>query len=173
MEIVHEITLTKEQHESIKLLRNQSFPDHQSDYSYFKQRPHMRALQYEGDNLIGYLGLDYRAVKVGDEVYNVLGIIDFCVDQRYRGKGIGSLMLSDVSAFAEGTDVDFIILISELGRFYEQRGYTKVESLHSWLRIHQHTNYGVAVDHVDELFVKPVSGKSWSAGHVDWLGYMY
>jgi len=53
----------------------------------------MRALQYEGDLLVGYLGLDYRVIKVGDEVYKVLGIIDFCVDEQYRGKGIGTLMV--------------------------------------------------------------------------------
>ncbi|CAG9296812.1 GNAT family N-acetyltransferase [Celerinatantimonas diazotrophica] len=173
MDIVYEIKLTKEQHESIKLLRNQSFPEHQSDYSYYKQKPHMRALQYEGDNLVGYLGLDYRAVKVSNEVYSVLGIIDFCVTEEHRGKGIGSLMLSEVTSFAEGTDVDFIILISELEDFYQKRGYTKIEDINSWLRIHEHTNYGVAVDHIDELFVKSISGKSWSVGHVDWLGYMY
>ncbi|MCZ6377234.1 GNAT family N-acetyltransferase, partial [Vibrio parahaemolyticus] len=46
-------------------------------------------------------------------------------------------------------------------------------SLSSWLRIHEHKNYGVAVDQVDDLYVKPISGKTWAVGHIDWLGYMY
>ncbi|HAT7741654.1 TPA: GNAT family N-acetyltransferase [Vibrio vulnificus] len=173
MDIVYEINVTEAQHKAIEALRNQSFPANKANRSYYKQLPHMRALQYEGDMLVGYLGLDYRAVKVGDEVYKVLGIIDFCVAEQYRGKGIGSLMLSEVSLFAKGKAVDFIMLISELDEFYLKHGYSKVEAVHSWLRLHEHTNYGVAVEHIDELFIKSVSGKEWTKGHLDWLGYMY
>ncbi|AIL70747.1 acetyltransferase [Vibrio vulnificus] len=173
MEIVYEIDVTEAQHKSIEVLRNQSFPDHQSNRSYYKQLPHMRVLRYEDDLLVGYLGLDYRAIKVGDEVYNVLGIIDFCVAEQHRGKGIGSTMLSEVSSFAEGKAVDFIMLISELDEFYLRHGYRKVEGIQSWLRLHEHTNYGIAVEHIDELFIKPISGKQWTNGHIDWLGYMY
>ncbi len=63
MNIVNEIDLTKAQQKAIETLRNQSFPDHQVERSYFKQLPHMRALQYEENQLIGYLGLDYRMIK--------------------------------------------------------------------------------------------------------------
>jgi Acetyltransferase (GNAT) family. len=126
MKIVYEIDVTKEQHEAIESLRNQSFPDHQANRSYYKQLPHMRALQYENNILVGYLGLDYRAIKVGDEVYNVLGIIDFCVAEQWRGKGIGSLMLSEVSSFAQGKAVDFIMLISELDEFYRKQVIAKL-----------------------------------------------
>ncbi|HAT7741496.1 TPA: GNAT family N-acetyltransferase [Vibrio vulnificus] len=173
MDIVFEINVTEVQHKAIEALRNCSFPEHQANRSYYKQLPHMRALQYEGDMLVGYLGLDYRAVKVGNEVYNVLGIIDFCVAEQYQGKGIGSLMLSEVSSFAKGKGVDFIMLISELEDFYLRHGYSKIETIHSWLRLNEHTNYGVAVEHIDDLFIKPVSGKEWVNGHLDWLGYMY
>ncbi len=165
--------MTKAQHKSIEVLRNQSFPEHQANRSYYKQLPHMRALQFDGDILVGYLGLDYRAIKVGDEVYKVLGIIDFCVAEQWRGKGIGSFMLSEISSFAEAKNVDFIVLISALEGFYRRQGYSKVEGIHSWLRLHEHTNYGVAVEHIDDLFIKPISGKQWGNGHVDWLGYRY
>ncbi len=110
-------------------------------------------------------------VKVGNEVYKVMGIIDFCVAEQYRGKGIGSLMLSEVSSFAQGKGIDFIMLISELDGFYLKHGYSKVETIHSWLRINEHTNYGVAVEHIDNLFIKPVSGKEvgkWSV----WTGWV-
>ncbi|TOI86897.1 hypothetical protein CGI50_23895 [Vibrio parahaemolyticus] len=45
MKIVYEIDVTKEQHEAIESLRNQAFPDHQANRSYYKQLPHMRAAQ--------------------------------------------------------------------------------------------------------------------------------
>ncbi|EKZ9057849.1 GNAT family N-acetyltransferase, partial [Vibrio vulnificus] len=49
MDIVFEINVTEAQHKAIEALRNQSFPEHQANRSYYKQLPHMRALQYEGD----------------------------------------------------------------------------------------------------------------------------
>jgi hypothetical protein len=47
--------------------------------SYFKQLPHYRLLKYEGSVLIGYAGIDYRAIRVGREVYKIFGVMDMCV----------------------------------------------------------------------------------------------
>ncbi|HAS6726905.1 TPA: GNAT family N-acetyltransferase [Vibrio parahaemolyticus] len=173
MDIYPEIELSKEQHNSIEVLRNKSFPEHQVTRSYYKQLPHMRALKYRGDQLVGYMGLDYRVVSVGDEIYKVLGVSDFCVEQSSQRHGIGTAMLSQLSEYASSKDVDFIILISDLDAFYTANGYLHLSSLSSWLRIHEHKNYGIAVDQVEDLYVKPISGKTWAVGHIDWLGYMY
>lgn len=173
MDIYPEIELSQQQHAEIEALRNQSFPDHQAPRSYFKQLPHMRALKYQDNQLVGYMGLDYRAVSVGDSVYKVLGIIDFCIDDVYQGEGTGTAMLSHLADYASTKAVDFIILISDLHGFYTANGYQRVESINSWLRLHEHKNYGVAVEQVDDLYVKPISGKNWSVGPLDWLGYMY
>lgn len=127
MKVCPEIEVSNAQHEAIQALRNKTFPDHQVSRSYYKQLLHMRALQYQGNQLIGCMGLDYRAVNVGGELHD----------------------------------------------FYVANGFQLVESYASWLRIHEHTNYGVAVEYVDELYVKPMKDKSWPAGHMDWLGYMY
>ncbi|HHF3111303.1 TPA: GNAT family N-acetyltransferase [Vibrio diabolicus] len=173
MDIYPEIELSKAQHNAIEALRNKSFPEHQVDRSYYKQLPHMRVLKYEGDHLVGYMGLDYRVVRVGDEIYKVLGVSDFCVESTLQRQGIGTTMLSQLSEYASTKDVDFIILVSDLDRFYVANGYVCLNSLSSWLRVHEHKNYGVAVEQVDDLYVKPISGKIWAVGHIDWLGYMY
>lgn len=173
MEIHPEIELSEQQHSEIQYLRNQSFPDHQVTRSYFKQLPHLRALQYQEGKLVGYMGLDYRVIGVGGSAHKILGVIDLCVDEPLRGKGIGSSMLNDLTDYALEKDVDFIILISDLESFYSANGFQRVETTHSWLRLHEHQNYGVAKEHFDELFVKAVGSKEWSGGDVDWLGYMF
>lgn len=119
----------------------------------------MRVLEYEGDQLVGYMGLDYRAVRVGDEIYKVLGVSDFCVESTLQRQGIGTTMLSQLSEYASTKDVDFIILVSDLDRFYVANGYVRLNSLSSWLRVHEHKNYGVAVEQVDDLYVKPTAEK--------------
>jgi predicted N-acetyltransferase YhbS len=173
MDIYPEIELSREQHSEIQSLRNQSFPEDQVARSYYKQLPHMRALKYKGNQLVGYMGLDYRVIAVGEETYKVLGVIDFCIDSAHQGKGIGSSMLSQLADYASTKDVDFIILISDLHSFYTQNGYQRVDTLSSWLRLSEHRNYGVAVVRVNDLYIKSMSGKTWAVGHMDWLGYMY
>ncbi|MCK8071188.1 GNAT family N-acetyltransferase [Vibrio sp. 1CM23M] len=173
MEIISEIEVSKEQHQAITALRNSAFPDHQVERSYYKQLPHMRALQYREGRLVGYLGLDYRMVSVGDSAYKVLGVIDFCVAENVRGKGIGTSMLSELDEYAKDRDVEFIILISDLHDFYSSQGYVQTPSTNSWLRLHEHLSHGVAVEEIDDLYVKPLNGKQWPLGDIDWLGYMY
>ncbi|CAK1834000.1 Acetyltransferase (GNAT) family protein [Vibrio crassostreae] len=161
MEIISEIEVSKEQHQAITDLRNSAFPDHQVERSYYKQLPHMRALEYREGRLAGYLGLDYRMISVGDSAYKV------------RGQGVGTSMLSELDEYAKNRDVDFIILISDLHDFYSSQGYVQTPSTNSWLRLHEHLSYGVAVEEINDLYVKSLNGKQWCLGDVDWLGYMY
>ena len=173
MDIYSEIDLSTKQHREIQTLRNKSFPEHQVDRSYYEQLPHMRGLKYLDGTLVGHMGLDFRVVSVGEEVYKVLGVVDFCVDRALQGQGIGTSMLSQLSGYVETKDVDFIILISELNDFYTKKGYRRIDALSSWLRLHEHKNYGVTAEKIDSLYVKPVGDKNWRGGSVDWLGYLY
>ncbi|KHA61503.1 acetyltransferase [Vibrio variabilis] len=173
MDFIHELDVTPEQHHLIRQLRNDSFVEHQATSSYLKQLPHVRVLEMKGGELIGYMGLDYRVISVDGQPLKVLGVIDFCVEKNARGQGIGRQMLQGVEQFARTKQVDFVILISDLKEFYLTSGYQQITATQSWLRIHQHRNYGVAVEELDELYVKPMSEKPWPSGHVDWLGYMF
>ncbi len=173
MKIIAEIDLTAKQHRQIQKLRNSSFPEHKVDRSYYKQLPHYRVLEYDTSRLIGYMGLDYRVIGVGESCYKILGVIDLCVDKKQRGKGTGTSMLAQLSDFAAKKDVDFIILISDHAEYYLKNGFERIKAHSSWLRLHEHKNFGVAFDHIDDLFVKSVQGKKWPPGHVDWLGYMF
>jgi len=94
MQFIHEINLDKSTEKSIKKLRNQSFPDFDIDRSYYKQLLHIRCLQFNKSELVGYMGLDYRMVSVGELPFRILGVIDFCVDESQRNLGIGTDMLN-------------------------------------------------------------------------------
>lgn len=172
MKVIPEIDLNQDEQDLILALRNRSFPDHQVPRSYYKQLPHYRCLKYKGDILVGYMGLDYRVIGVGDTHYNILAVIDFCIQEEHRGAGIGSLMLSSLAEYAGKKAVDFIILISELDAFYQKNGYQKISVQHSWLRLNEFKNYGVANEFIDGFYIKSTSGKEWAEGPVDWLGCM-
>ncbi|NAX48425.1 GNAT family N-acetyltransferase [Photobacterium halotolerans] len=173
MNIKPELDVTSDEHAAITALRNEAFPDHQVARSYYKQLPHMRALEYKDERLVGYLGLDYRVIGVGEYAFKVLGVIDFCVAKAHQGQGIGSAMLSQLSEYSKSRDVDFIVLVSDLTKFYTDNGFRQIHAPSAWLRLHEHKNFGVAFEHLDDLFIKPISGKHWESGQLDWLGYMF
>lgn len=173
MHIIPEIELSESQHREITELRNGCFPEYAVQRSYYKQLPHYRALVYEENSLVGYMGLDYRVVSIDSEPYKILGVIDFCVAPKKQGNGLGSEMLSTLISYAEEKSIDFIMLVAELPNIYMKHGFIPYEMTSSWLRIDEHTNYGVAVEKVQGIYIKQTGSTTWSPGHLDWLGYMF
>lgn len=173
LRIIPEIDVNELEHSQISELRNSCFPDHVLDRSYYKQLPHYRVVEYDEDSLIGYMGLDYRVISVDGQPHKILGVIDFCVAPAQQGKGVGSNMMSSVLSHARSKAVDFVLLVAHSPGIYESLGFQSCEMLSSWLRIDEHRNYGVAVEKINEIYVKQVGSKSWSGSHLDWLGYMF
>ena len=68
-----EFDIKPDTHKQIIELRNLCFPDHKSDRSYHKQLPHFRYLVYDDDSLIGHMGVDHRALSLGDSVFKIFG----------------------------------------------------------------------------------------------------
>jgi GNAT superfamily N-acetyltransferase len=173
LKIIPEIEVKDSLKSDIQKLRNLCFPEFALDRSYYKQLPHYRVISYKGSELSAYLGLDYRIISIDGVAIKILGIIDFCVLPALRGQGIGSKVLSFVTDFAETKDVDFLVLIADNPAIYLKHGFKNIATYSSWLRIDQHKNFGVAVEFIDDLYVKALANKEWPSGHVDWLGYMF
>ncbi|ASP40858.1 GNAT family N-acetyltransferase [Bacterioplanes sanyensis] len=173
MIIKPELDVDGDVHMQIQQLRNEAFPDHAVPRSYFKQLPHYRALRFHEQQLIATMGLDYRVMSVGDEVIKVLGIIDLCVAREYRGQGIAGSMLEQLSDMASERDVDFLLLMADQPEFYQRHGFLEQEQHSQWLKIREHKHYGIAHECLYDMMVKPISGKPWPTGNLDWLGYMY
>ncbi len=173
MIIKPELDVDHDTHIQIQKLRNQSFPDHAVPRSYFKQLPHYRVLLYREHRLIATMGLDYRVMAVAKNALKILGIIDLCVAEDCRGQGIAGQILTHVSAYAAERDVDFLLLMADHPEYYEKNGFKRVECVGEWLKVHEHQHYGIAQELLGDLMIKPISGKPWLEGELDWLGYMY
>jgi len=171
--IVPEIDVNETIHSSITRLRNNSFPGYQVDRSWYKQLPHMRILCYAEDELIGYMGIDFRVSRVGESVCKVLGIIDFCVSEMFRGRGIGTSMLHELAVYAQQKDVEFIVLVAANPKVYLNNGFQQVSAKCTWLRIDEHKNYGIACEQLDNLLVMKTGPRQWPGGDIDWLGYLF
>ncbi|MCS3458970.1 MULTISPECIES: GNAT family N-acetyltransferase [Aeromonas] len=173
MELVAEIDLSPHQHEGITALRNTCFPAYALPRSYFKQRPHLRGLVWQGDQLVGHVGLDQRMIAVGDQPVAILGLIDLCVAPQLRGQGLASAMLAELQVFAHSKALDYLFLIAEDPSLYLANGFVQITQYCSWLRINDFKNYGVAVELLDDILIKAVGDAPWPDRPIDLLGYMF
>lgn len=170
--IKHEIQT--ELHSQITELRNACFPDYQRERSYYKQIPHLRFLAYSNETLIGHLGIDHRVMTFNHITHSVFGIIDLCVHEDHRRQGLGQKLLSSAEVLAMRSDIDVMVLLADDVRLYEQNGFMNVDTVCQWLRIDEHTNYGVAVEEIKgELLLKPLTSEFIVHGPIDFLGYLF
>jgi len=106
--------------------------------------------------------------------HSVFGIVDLCVHEEHRNQGLGLKLLSAAESLAMRSDVDAMVLLAQDSRLYEKHRFVKVHTVCQWLRVEEHTNYGVAVEAIkDELMVKPLASGFLANGPVDFLGYMF
>lgn len=169
-----EFDISKELHQQITELRNSCFPENTKPRSYYKQLPHFRYLAFAEDLLVAHLGVDYRVIGVGDSVFKIFGVVDLCVKSSYRQQGVASKLLSSLTDLAREKSIDFLFAVVKDNRIYSKHGFYGISSYCSWLRIHEHKNYGVAVEKItNELTVKQTGDKQWINEPIDLLGYMF
>jgi ribosomal protein S18 acetylase RimI-like enzyme len=177
MKIVRKIEfdIEPDAHKQIIELRNLCFPDNHKNRSYYKQLPHFRYLTYDNDFLIGHMGVDHRVISVGDSIFKIFGVIDLCVLPNYRGQGIATQLLTLLSTLAEEKAIDFLLLVADSDKLYTKNGFSYISSYCSFLRIHEHKNYGVALEKIDNDFmIKPIGTKTWNQSELmDLLGYRF
>jgi len=177
-ELVNEYEISVETSKQLNELLIASFPE--TEYArrdYFKQLPHYRIIAIENGQVIGQLGIDFRAMNLNGEAVNIFGVIDLCVHLKYRKQGIAKQLMLEMesTARANSQKVDFLFLVADETEFYEKLGFEKVIITTQWLKINQHINYGLGHEKIEDVsfMIKPISGKKWASGELDYLGYMY
>lgn len=178
LELINDFQLDPESSQEINALLQKCFvwADYQGR-DYYKQLPHYRILAKKEGRIIGHLGMDYRVMNLNGSPIKVLGTVDLCVDPAVQGLGIGKAMIQKMEqlALSYRQRIDFLFLVSEVPGYYEGLGYQVTELTTTWLKIHQHQNYGVGKERItDATFLyKAVGDKVWEDGELDLLGYMY
>ncbi|MCB9474157.1 MAG: GNAT family N-acetyltransferase [Candidatus Delongbacteria bacterium] len=171
---IRECEITARQHAQLADLRNASFPDHQKQRSYYKQLPHARLIAHDGDTLVGQLGIDHRVISVGGNALTIFGVIDVCVRDTARSRGIGSSLLVRCLERASACGIDYVILLADDQRLYRSHGFVSVHATCAWLRIDEFRSLGMAVEPLGgELMIKRTGHKEWPEGLVDFLGYLF
>lgn len=158
----------------LRSLLQACFPGY-PDRSYFKLPPHFRYLALtSGRDVVAQMGVELRVIRVGDHVVQTFGIVDLCVRQISRSRGLAALLLADVTEYARSCGMAFIVLFADDDRVYVRNGWRRVANRCSWVKIDDHATLGLArKEDTGAMMVKATGEQSWPDGDVDLLGHLF
>jgi len=158
----------------VQSLLQDCFPGY-PDRSYFKLPPHFRYLAMTSDGVVAaQMGVELRVIRVGDSVVRTFGVVDLCVRQGERSRGLASGLLAEVTGLARACRIDFLILFADDERLYVRNGWARVRNRCSWVKIDDHTTLGLARQaDPDAMMVKAIGARAWPEGDVDLLGHLF
>jgi GNAT superfamily N-acetyltransferase len=153
------------------LLRS-CFPGY-PDRSYFKLPPHFRYLAWANGELAAQMGVEYSVIRVGDAVLKTFGVVDLCVRETARSRGLAAQLLAELTEHARACAMDFVILFADDDRVYTRNGWSRVANTCTWLKIDEHRTLGVATAQATgALMVKQTGSRPWPEGDADLLGHL-
>jgi GNAT superfamily N-acetyltransferase len=162
---------------SLQALLAECFPEYLSDRLYYKQVPHGRLLALKDGRLVGQVGIDYRVVRIGDQVLRTFGVVDLCVASEVQGHGIGRQLLEVLEARARHGEVDVLMAIADDPRLYAAGGFRRINPTTRWLAIEDRTSiHLVEKDLGGCMLIKMVRKRQplvENCGSVDLLGYLF
>jgi predicted N-acetyltransferase YhbS len=143
--------------------------------SYFKLPPHFRYLAMTSSGEVAaQMGVEFRMIRVGDNVVRTFGIVDLCVEESRRSGGLAARLLADVAELARSCGMAFIVLFADDDRLYTRNGWARVTNRCSWVRIDDHVTLGFArQEHPGAMMVKALGEQAWPEGDVDLLGHLF
>jgi hypothetical protein len=145
------------------------------DRSYFKLPPHFRYLAVTGSgDVAAQLGVEFRVIRVGDAVVRTFGVVDLCVSDDQRSRGLAGQLLAELTSFARSCGMAFIVLFADDDRLYATNGWARVTNRCTWVKIHDHVTLGLARQEDPEvMMVKAIGEQPWPDGDVDLLGHLF
>lgn len=173
IERIEEFLLEPDQKAKISALLLTCFPGFPTDRIYFKQPPGFRYLVWEGDELVGHMGVVYRLVSHAGDMIPIFGIMDLCVLPAYQHQRLASKLLVELGELGQKNAIDFILLVAKEMALYENNGFFPVTNTCQWLLMVGNQSMGMVKRKLPELLVKPLRTIKWPMGTIDFMGPLF
>lgn len=143
--------------------------------SYFKLPPHFRYLAMTGSgDVAAQMGVEFRVIRVGGTVVRTFGVVDLCVRESQRSRGLAGRLLAEVTELARSCGMAFVVLFADDDRLYARHGWARVTNRCSWVRIDDHVTLGLArLADPGAMMVKSLGEQAWPDDDVDLLGHLF
>jgi GNAT superfamily N-acetyltransferase len=170
---VAEAEISADLRSQVQALLQASFAEYPSR-SYFKLPPHFRYVAMADGELAAQMGVELRVIRVGADVVRTFGVVDLCVRESERSRGLAGLLLTEVTGYARACGMDFVVLFADDSRLYRRNGWVRAANPCTWLKINGHRTLGLAIaQDTDALMVKAIGEQAWPEGDVDLLGHLF
>lgn len=168
-----ELRLVPALDQQIAALLELCFPTDFGGRSFFQNRHHARFLTREDGALTGHLAVGFRAVWLGDQRLDVLGIAEVAVHPDFRRRGIGAALV--VAALQEGRDAhaDAVLLFGDQP-IYGRAGFRAVTNPITRIEMHAARTGATIRDTPANLMVHPLGGTAWDdTAPLDLAGFTF
>jgi len=170
---IEEFLLTTETKKAISALLHTCFPGYPAHQTYYKYPPNFRYLAWEGQTLIGHMGVVSRLISYEGDLLPIFGIMDLCVSPAYQHQKLGSHLLRELETLGKKSGIDFILLVAKEGELYLNNGFQSEDNLCKWLLLTGNRALGLVKRQLPDLMVKPLQLKPWPGGTIDLMGPLF
>jgi predicted N-acetyltransferase YhbS len=174
-ERIEEFLINNQKTKAIQNLLQNSFEQYPKNRIFYTQAPHFRFLVWENTQLIAQSAVVYRTVSLGALPLRILGVMDLCVTEGYRKRGIGSEILQKITDLATENHLDFILLFGSDESFYRKNGFSVAENNCRWTLIKDFQTLGIVHRKIpNTLLFKPIGQHVWQQdATLDLLGFVF
>lgn len=173
---LNEYELSTAQRAQMLALLKDCFPGYFEERIFFKQMSQQRLLAYADGTLVGQLGLEHRAIRVGDQCASIFGVVDLCVKEENRRQGVATALMRTLEQTAKAHGIHFCLLFADEHELYRKLGYTHTKNNCVWLGIDDCQSVGLIERPVtDCMLIKRISGEiDWNESQtIDLLGHLF
>jgi predicted N-acetyltransferase YhbS len=171
--IVKETEITEKLIAAIRKTLAICFPHHKDEFSKTHSlndnKPAFSVIIEDGGNVIAYVGVIDRTIKVGDRKYRVAGVQNICVLPKYRGRQLSDSILQAATAEAHQQKFDFGLLFTQekIKKVYTHNGWLEIKS-RKFIRTKNSINIEMPPESIKMYY--PLAVKDFPTGDVDLLG---
>ena len=173
VERIEEMRLIAPDERQIAALLEAAFATDFGGKSFFQQRQHVRLVVRADGQIVGHMGLCFRAVRLGGTLVDIVGLGDVAAHPGYRGKGIASTLMKAAIAEAKQTQAAFFVLFGDRP-IYAGHGFENVAGRVRYIDLAGAQTGTVKEDHHPDLMVLPLMAQTWTTGQtLDLVGHSF
>ena len=141
--------------------------------SYYQQRHHARLVVRDGTQMIGHMGITFRAIRMGNTCVDIAGLAEVATHPEHRGKGLATTLLQAAIADVQQSMASFFLLFGDQP-IYRAAGFVEKQNKLRFTAC-QNVRTGEIKDAAsDGLMVMPLSDLDWDdSATIDLVGHAF
>lgn len=173
IEPIAEWALTAPDEAQIARLITLCFGDDFDNRSYYRQRPHLRLIYRQDGQIIGHIALLLRAVRLGAQITDTIGLAEVCTHPDQRGAGVASQLLQAAITQARGSQAAYLTLFGT-APLYAGHGFSRQSNILTYVNMANNRTTQITTEAAETLMVLPLRDQIWPASApLDMLGPLF